>query len=87
MWTSIRLSVQPSASTSETKAGSVNPGAKAMEMWAIPLATLVNTLSLLRKTRVTQPNWLKCSLMAASGSEVGTSVRRTAVTASLGDQP
>ncbi len=87
VWTSIPLSVQPSASTSETKAGSVNPGAMAMEMWAIPLAALVNTLSLLRKTRVTRPNWLKCSLMTASGSEVGTPVRRTAVTALPGDQP
>ncbi len=29
------------------------------------LAALVKTLSLLRKTRVTRPNWLKCSLMAA----------------------
>ena len=51
VWTSILLSVQPSASTSVTKAGSVNPGATAMEMWAIPLAALVKTLSLLRKTR------------------------------------
>jgi hypothetical protein len=33
VWTSILLSVQPSASTSETKADSVNPGATAMEMW------------------------------------------------------
>ncbi len=85
--TSILLSVQPSASTSETKAGSINPGATAMEMWAIPLAALVKTLSLLRKTRLTRPNWLKCSLMAVSGSEAGTPVRRTAVTASPGDQP
>ena len=87
VWTSILLSVQPSASTSETKAGSVNQGATSMEMWAILLAALVNTLSLLSKTRVTQPNWLKRSLMAASGSEAGTPVRRTAVTASPGDQP
>ncbi len=57
VWTSILMS---SASTSETKAGSVNPGATAMEMWAMPLAALVKTLSLLRKTRVTRPNWLKC---------------------------
>ena len=69
------------------KGGHVNPGATAMEMWAMPLAALVKTLSLLRKTRVTRPNWLKCSLMAASGSKAGTPVRRTAVMASPGDQP
>ncbi len=71
VWTSILLSVQPSASTSETKAGSVNPGATAMEMWAIPLAALVKTLSLLWKTRVMRPNWLKCSLMGGVWQQGG----------------
>ncbi len=56
VWTSILLSVVPSSSTKETKAGKAKPGATAMEMWTMPLHALVKTLSLLRKTRVTQPN-------------------------------
>jgi hypothetical protein len=56
VWTSILLSVVPSSSTKETKAGKAKPGATAMEMWTMPLHALVKTLSLLRKTRVTRPN-------------------------------
>ncbi len=66
--------------TSETKAGRVNPGAMALEMWAKQWVALTKTLSLLLYTRVTRPNWPKWSLMATSNKVALTPVRWIVVT-------